>query len=101
MHLRNSDQGAREGEKQQQYAKLIKMGQILLISLSSLGLLAFTIEAIISSQRSENEGTPFLRRQELYLEIQAYIFLILFILMAIVNIALLLQIRKMNKKVSS
>ena len=60
-----------------------------------------TILTINSSGKTKNDDVPFKTIAEVWVETVAYEFLILFILMAAVNIALLLSIRTMNKNNSS
>ena len=68
-----------------------------MVTFSATGFLVTVIAAIVSSQQPVNEGIPFKKRWELEANILAYLFLIMFIMMATANTALMLQIRAMNR----
>ena len=71
-----------------------------MIALAALGFSAFTIGAIVSSQLND-DSYPYLRKVDLVTSILAYIFLILFILMAAANFVLMLQIRAINNNLTN
>ena len=95
MHLRNA---CVSPERLSRLQRWLRFGQITAIAFTSIGFLTYTIAAIATSQMPKNRGMPFYTEYVINAKILAYLFLILFILMATANTALMLQIRAMNRK---
>ena len=79
------------------YYSTIKVGQYLVISLTSVGFTLFVILMIISAHKPENHGDAFWDKHDLLGDIFGYGFLLMFITMFSVNIFLILAINSKQK----
>ena len=79
--------------------KRIIIGQIAVLIVTSLGFLTYIAFAVHSANEPGNVmNLPFDHHFYLLGHIIGYSFLVLFLLMASVNVALIVQIRAMNKR---
>ena len=64
-----------------------------MLTITTLGFLFTTIFVITSAKKEENEGIPFIQHFKLSAQALAYVNLLMFFLLASVNIVLIYQIR--------